>query len=222
MGSNIAGNALSFFGGQTSPDMASQTQRGLQQFSDLGREGDQGTRQAIGYNQDVLAGKYLRGGPELDAEFNRAAEGVTRQYQTAVAPQVGGAFGRSGRYQSGGRLNAQDTAQRGLGDTLANLGTDISGGNRRAERGEMGRAAQAMPALYASRYAGAGQQIGAGARREAYDQSRITEARDRFEFGQMEPWKRAGMFQGLIGGPVTESSSEGRGSSSGMNVGLWG
>jgi hypothetical protein len=72
--------------------------------------------------------------PYLNATFDKAADAVTRRYQTATAPGVDSAFAGRGRYGSGLHANAQGAAARELGDTLGGLATGIYGGAYGQER----------------------------------------------------------------------------------------
>lgn len=94
-------------------------------------------------NADTLSGKYLdpNSNPYLKDTFNSAADAVTRQYQTATAPQTDGAFSGAGRYGSGAYQNQVKNNELGLGTSLNNLATSIYGGNYQNERGNQMTAA---------------------------------------------------------------------------------
>lgn len=82
----------------------------------------------------TAAGGFLNANPYLDRMMNRAAEGVTRNYQQSLVPGVDTAFSRAGRMGSGMAAYGRGEADRQLGDTLGNLATDIYGTNYAQER----------------------------------------------------------------------------------------
>jgi hypothetical protein len=92
--------------------------------------------------RDTAQGRYLNANPYLDRTYDAAADGVTRAYQTATAPQSDSQFERAGRYGSGAMANATHQNQLDLGDTLNKLATDIYGKNYATERGYMNDAAE--------------------------------------------------------------------------------
>lgn len=113
------------------------------------------TGQAQGLNpsmiplMDTAGGGYLNANPYLDQAFSRAADNVTRQYQTGTAPAIDSAFSRSsGALRSGAAMNARDQAQENYGKTLSGLATDIYGGNYAQERQNQLSAANSLGSQY--------------------------------------------------------------------------
>lgn len=113
------------------------------------------TGQAQGLNpsmiplMDTAGGGYLNANPYLNAAFNKAADNVTRAYQTGTAPAIDSAFSRSsGALRSGAAMNARDQAQENLGKTLSGLATDIYGGNYAQERQNQLSAANSLGSQY--------------------------------------------------------------------------
>lgn len=99
---------------------------------------------------DTAGGGYLNANPYLDQAFSKAADNVTRAYQTATAPGIDSAFAGRGRYGSGLHANAQGQAASELGNTLGNLATSIYGGNYANERQNQLSAANSLGNLYQS------------------------------------------------------------------------
>lgn len=99
----------------------------------------------------TAGGGYLNANPYLDATFSKAADNVTRAYQTGTMPAIDSAFSRSsGALRSGAAMNARDQAQENLGKTLSGLATDIYGGNYATERQNQLSAANSLGGLYQS------------------------------------------------------------------------
>jgi hypothetical protein len=129
-----------------------------------------------GMNSQTASGQYLNSNPYIDAMFNKASEGVTRNYTNAVVPTIRGNFGMAGGYNRGSEQMALGDAQRNLGSTLGNLSTDIYGGNYARERGFMENAqGRNMDVMFQ----------GANASRDM----------------AMDPWRRMQAYSQTIGGP---------------------
>ena len=99
---------------------------------------------------DTAGGGYLNANPYLNQTFAKAADNVTRAYQTATAPGIDSAFAGRGRYGSGLHANAQGQAANELGNSLGNLATSIYGGNYANERQNQLSAANSLGSLYQS------------------------------------------------------------------------
>ena len=95
-------------------------------------------------------GGFLGSNPYTDAQFNRAARGLTRNFAEGVMPGVDSAFSRGGRFASGLHANAADAATEQFGRSLADLGTGIYGGAYGQERGLMQNAAQNIGTNFAN------------------------------------------------------------------------
>lgn len=65
--------------------------------------------------------------PYMQGMANAAANGITRNYQTAVAPQITSQMEGSGRYGSGAMMNAQSQAQQDLATQLGNSQNNLFG-----------------------------------------------------------------------------------------------
>lgn len=160
------------------------------------------------YTADVLQGEYLGANPYLDAMYERASGRLGEEYNRIVRPQIGTATGRAGR--GGGVVNAYERmAQDQLTDELADLATQIYGGDYARERGFMegaaGRAGQTAAAERAELASG----LSAGLESESYEQRLLDDLVARFNFAQDEPYLRTERFGQLLGEPITTSRSSG-------------
>jgi hypothetical protein len=97
---------------------------------------------------NTAGGAYLNSNPYLDAAIQAAQDPVTRNYQTAVAPQLAGMFSGSGRYGSGAMAGAADTAQQSLARGLGDISSRMSYQSYDAERARQDAAAQQYAGLY--------------------------------------------------------------------------
>lgn len=151
---------------------------------------------------DTLQGKYLdpSTNPYLAATYGKAADAVTRSYQTATAPATDAAFAAAGRYGSGARQQQISNNQRDLGTTLDNLATSIYGGNYATERGnQMATMGNLGPMLQAS-YTPSTAAVNVGQSQQQQDQAQLTDQVNRWNFNQMAPWQNLGLFQSAISG----------------------
>jgi hypothetical protein len=112
--------------------------------------------QGLGMQQlgQTASGYYLNSNPYLAAMVQAAADPVTRNYQTATAPQADYAFANAGRYGSGAMAGLRSTNEQNLGKTLADQSSNLYGQNYSNERARQDAAA--------AQYAGLQNQAGQG------------------------------------------------------------
>lgn len=148
-GGNVGGFADSRIG-----DLSQAGPNTLAQFR--GDVGDIISGQAQAMNPAMLplmmtaGGGYLNANPYLDQTFSKAANDVTRSFQTAVAPGIDADMAGRGRYGSGLHVNRMGQAQESLGRTLGDLATGIYGNNYATERQNQLAAANSLGSLYQS------------------------------------------------------------------------
>lgn len=116
--------------------------QGLANRSNYG--GIDATNAANNYTTNLLNGGYLNANPGnaafgafangsmmnnpyLSQMANAASNDITRNYQTAVAPQITSQMEGSGRYGSGAMMNAQSQSQQDLAHQLGNSITGLYG-----------------------------------------------------------------------------------------------
>jgi len=102
----------------------------------------------------AASGYYLNSNPYLSAMVQAAADPVTRNYQTATAPQADYNFANAGRYGSGAMAGLRSTNEQNLGKTLADQSAGLYGQNYSNERARQDAAAY--------QYAGLQNQAGQG------------------------------------------------------------
>lgn len=134
-----------------------------------------------------------QGNPFLEQMFQRSADPIIRNFQTATAPGLDAAFSRAGRYGSGMQAVAQDNAQENLGRALSDTAVGIYGPAYESERARQvqgmgllqgaydtgqGRALQAAsmaPAIDAYPMQGYAQALQAAGQYQAQDQARLAD-----------------------------------------------
>lgn len=151
---------------------------------------------------DTLNGKYLdpSTNPYLDDTYNAAANAVTRQYQTATAPQTAGAMEAAGRYGSGAYNNQVKNNQLDLGTSLNNLATNIYGGNYQNERqnqvADTGQAGAVNQAQYINPTAA----LTAGNQQQTQQQNVDVNAMNAYNYNRDQPTNALNSYVGQIQG----------------------
>lgn len=87
------------------------------------------------YLTGVLNGDYLNSNPYLDASMNAADSATTRNFNTAVMPQLASQFSLAGRYGSGAQSQGISDATNNLATQLSNTNAGIMNTNYQTERG---------------------------------------------------------------------------------------
>jgi hypothetical protein len=115
----------------------------------------------------AASGGYLGGNPYFASMVQSALDPITKNYQTAISPQIDASFSGAGRYGSGAMLGQRGAAAEILAGQLAKTSSGMYGENYARERAAQDQAAQQYGSLYNS-----GQQLGmqgAGAAANIYD-----------------------------------------------------
>lgn len=94
----------------------------------------QGLDPSSQYLSKVMNGGYLNGNPGLTAAMDAANSNTTRQFQTAVMPQLASQFSLAGRYGSGAQSQGVSDATNNLATQLSNTNAGIMNANYQNER----------------------------------------------------------------------------------------
>lgn len=187
--------------------------------------------QQFGDYKNMQPGGGGQGNPFLEAMFQRSADPIIRNFQTATAPGLDAAFSRAGRYGSGMQAVAQDNAQENLGRALSDTAVGIYGPAYESERARQvqgmgllqgaydtgqGRALQAAsmaPAIDAYPMQGYAQALNAAGQYQTQDQQRLAD-QQRLLLGD-NAWLQnyAGLLNGLPSGFGTTTQTSGGGAS---------
>lgn len=117
-----------------------------------------GANNNLGLSQlgQTAQGNYLNGNPWFSQMVQSALDPITRNFQTATAPQLDASFAGSGRYGSGAMLGQRENAQTVLADTLAKTSSGMYGQNFANERAQQLAAANQYGQLWNQGLSGAG------------------------------------------------------------------
>lgn len=205
--------------------------------------------QQFGDYKNMQPGGGGQGNPFLEAMFQRSADPIIRNFQTATAPGLDAAFSRAGRYGSGMQAVAQDNAQENLGRALSDTAVGIYGPAYESERARQtqmlqnerglqmqglgllqgsydtgqARALQAAgmaPAIDAYPMQGYAQALGAAGAYQQQDQQRLAD-QQRLLLGD-NAWLQnyAGLLNGLPSGFGTTTQTSGGGNPLYTGLGL--
>jgi len=141
------------------------------------------------------------GNPYLDAMYQAGTAASTRNFMQNVVPGLGSQFGMSGRSGSPGMMNALQAASTGYGEGMGNFAANLYGTAYENERQRQQEMAMFAPNLMEAQRASTAAALEAGQLRDEQRQRLIDARRERFEFGQEEPWKRLERYMGAVGGP---------------------
>jgi hypothetical protein len=191
----------SFFPGQTYAGMSPYTGQALQNAWTFGAAPSATEAATNRQLQGTLGGDYLFGGKGFDAAYNAAAN--------KIIPQVSSLFSGAGRYGSG-------LAQQAMTSALA----DAFAGQYGEERGKQLLAAGMAPQMQGMEQQRLAAQQGVGAGYEQWAQKPISEAMQRWEFAQNEPYERLNWFNSILqpGNTYSQQSTTGGGSSTAANI----
>ena len=150
----------------------SEPQLGMQNLQGWAQEGARniyntltGTAANLGANNNLglsqlgqtASGQYLNGNPWFSQMVQSALDPITRNFQTATAPQLDASFAGSGRYGSGAMLGQRENAQTVLADQLAKTSSGMYGQNYANERAQQLAASNQYGQLWNQGLAGMGQ-----------------------------------------------------------------
>lgn len=125
-----------------------------------------GVNNAAGtYTQNLINGNYLNSNPGnaafsqfangsmnnnpyMQGMANAAADSITRNYQTATAPQTTSQMEGAGRYGSGAMMNAQSQNQQNLATQLGNAMNNLYGGMYQTNMANQLQGAQGLSSNY--------------------------------------------------------------------------
>ncbi len=171
-----------------------------------------GAQQGV-YN--TMGGQYLS--PEsnlwLAETYKVGAQNLGQQYGEITMPELRRSAMGAGAYGGSRQGVSEGIASRGLAQGLSSLATGIYGPAYEAERGRQMQAYQMAPGLAEADYTDIGKLAAVGEEKQAMSQSLIDEMVKQYEYSQLEPWQRLGMYSNLITGDVdgtTMSSRSGK------------
>ena len=192
---------MSYYGGNTVADFSSEQSMAQNLARMRATGGSPLIKGAQGHVGDIIGGKYLTpdSNPWLKSYYEKAAETAMPQIDTAAV--------NAGRYGGGawGQMR---------GRTAGELASGIYGKAYETERDRQMQATGMAQPLAREDYYDIGKLAAVGEEKQGMEQALIDESVKKYEFGQMEPWQRLGMFRNLITGDFggnTRSDAEKKG-----------
>jgi hypothetical protein len=233
----LGGEQPSMYPGQTYVSPSQETLTALQQQQNIAQQQSPSLQaaqnaymQSYGGLANTAAGGFLQGNPYQQQMIEAATRPLVSQYSNQILPGIASLYSKSGRYGSGAMQGAlgQATEQygRALGDVSANIvGTQYDQERARQQQAMMGltNLAQAAPGIYAQQYLPSQQLAQVGAQREAIAMQPLSEAMQRYSFGQQLPYQQlAGYLSSVYGSPTASYGTTSQNMSTNPTVGAIG
>lgn len=195
------GTNLPFFPGQTFASPSLETNLALSAQGNRAISGSPLTNAAQTELTNTLSGQYLSGGnPAFSAMAERAISPLRSEFTNTIIPGIESRFAAAGRYGSPSLANtmgqAADRYMRAVGD----VGASLAYQNYGDERTNQMRGMMFAPTLAQQDYFDIAKLAETGAAREDIAQQQINEDIARYNYNQMEPWQRLGLYSNLVQG----------------------
>ena len=171
---------------------AQEQEQALGMTAGRARAGSPITRTAQTELGRTLGGEYLNANPYLDATFKRAAD--------AVGANIDSRFNLSNRFGSGAHQNV-------MGQTFADLATNIYGGNYANERNKQMQAMMMAPQIGGMDYADLDRLAGVGGQRQALGQAQLSDAQSRWGFEQTRDLQKLRDFMAMVRGDFGQQTT---------------
>ena len=208
----------SYYPGTTYIGPSTQTTEALAAAEAQAKAGSPLTGAAMGQQYDVLTGKYLAPNPYFEAAMKPAVSSATTAYNDAIKSALGSSS-MAGRYGSGVMADLTTRAGKTLADTLAGKAGELAYSNYAQERARQEAAAGLAPSLQASKYADIQQLANVGKTQEAYQQTALQAAIDRYNYEQNLPYQKLSAYLGAAyGTPMGQVSTSQQQSSGGGKI----
>ena len=208
----------SYYPGTTYIGPSTQTTESLAAAEAAAKAGSPLTGAAMGQQYDVLTGKYLAPNPYFEAAMRPAVSSATTAYNDAIKSALGSSS-MAGRYGSGVMADLTTRAGKTLADTLAGKAGELAYSNYAQERARQEAAAGLAPSLQASKYADIQQLANVGKTQEAYQQTALQAAIDRYNYEQNLPYQKLSAYLGAAyGTPMGQVSTSQQQSSGGGKI----
>ena len=208
---NVTGaNLPAYYPGQTIATDSPETQAALAARTGRALYGSPLTTAAQSELTKTLRGDYLNNNPYIDATYNKAAKGVTQNYNEVVNPGIDSAFTKGGRFGSGAYAAARNSSDRSLGTSLSDLATNIYGQNYANERQNQVQGQLYAPDLANQDYYDINQLSSVGDYKTNLAQQQIDADRAKYDYNQNKDQlalqQYMDLIQGNYGGTQTQSN----------------
>ena len=159
-------------------------------------------------NLKTTQGQYLdpSTNPWLTKTYDVAAKDVAKTFGQTTMPMIAKEAGAAGAWGGARQGVAQGAAATGFAGELSDLATKIYGPAYQQERGIQQAAVGMAPGLAEADYGDISKLAAVGQEKQAMDQAQIDAAMKQWEFSQMEPWQRLGMYSNVLTGETGGTS----------------
>lgn len=191
----------SYYPGQTYVPFSPQTEAGLGMMQNRALAGSPINAAAGNMLTNTLNGGFLNTNPYLDAMYNQAASGLTRNFREAVSPGIDSTAVNAGRYGSEAWANLRDSANQQLGTSLGGMAANLYGNAYGQERqNQMGALAYA-PSIANQDYYDASQMMNVGNMVQQQAGNVLQSDMDRWNYNTNLPYQNLQRYMGTVGGP---------------------
>lgn len=203
-GEELSEIPMSYYPGSTVAGYGETTTGAMQDILGRASMGAPGVETALDLNRRIMGGEFLspETNPYLRGYFESGAQALEDRFRRATLPELETRFAQAGGTGGSAYQGALGRAGEGLARGLSELATGIYGGAYETERERLGRAMEIAPALEEAGYAPLERARGIGREEDVMAQAKLEDLVARYEFGQMEPWRRLGLYQESLGGPI--------------------
>lgn len=211
------------YGGQTVAAMDPRLQQGLDIQAQLGTQGTAAGNAGQAGLQDVLGGKYLEAGsnPYLQSQIDAAQQDLIRNYNTVAKPAIESAMVNSGSFGNSGLQQMQGQQQSDLQRNLGQISTQMRGNAYNTERANQMQALGLTPTFNNMSFQNAQAVQGAGQAQQAQTQNELTDAYQRWQQAQQDPYTKLGVYGNALGtvlGRGSTTTTTGGGGSGGAGI----
>lgn len=137
------------YGGPLGADITGDQNASYQQYRNISNYNNPVNSAGSTALLDTINGRYLnpQSNPYLQQTYDLAANRMADAYARGTGASTNAAFGSSGSFGGSAHQEMVQANNRAFGDSLANLGNQIFGGNYQAERARQDNASQFAPTM---------------------------------------------------------------------------
>jgi hypothetical protein len=200
-GSRVASTPYQQYGGQRIAGISPETQQSWNMITQRAQQGDAGVNSAQSMNTNTINGQYLdpKSNPYLQQTYDQAANRMADAYARGTSSQTLAQFNRPGAFGGSAMQETQAANNQAFGDSLANLGNQIYGGNYQQERARQMQASAMAPEFAQQKYQDAAALAGVGGAKTGYDQNLLDTNYQDWLSARDYPQQQLGLLAGLGG-----------------------
>lgn len=206
----LSDQQMPVYTGARSADMNGYQQAANQMVANRAMNGSAEIQAGSNNLMDTLNGNYLNGNPYLDANVNRAAGQLQRQYQGAVN-NTDSTMARAGAFGGSAWQQQQEGNSRQLAQGLTDLNSSMYGQNYANERQNQMNALGIAPTYGNQAYQDAQALQSVGSNQYAYDNQKVQDQMAQWTDFAQSPYKQLDLLgngiRAAVGGGSTQTQS---------------